>query len=233
MRFYTILLASGFAAFASATFHKPDSRLDNFLNSQPDPSSNATFGSDTDIVQVKRGMGKAILGNRCDHDIWVWSVDGKGSSPAIRVPARSHYSEHYREPCEGCGVSFKVSNTDQLQAGKQTQFEYAIKNNILYYDISFVDCAKGKSADDCPGHHNGLGIDSPNGACKPVNCPPGKYCPTQSYYVDQPLIKLGIAEPVFGCGSAGVGMDVQFKVCSKMAPLKRSVAGRLEIEDGI
>ena len=86
----------------------------------------------------------------------------QGSSAAIKVPARSQYKEPMRSTCEGCGVVFKVSETDTLEDGKQTQFEYAINNGIIYYDISFVNCASGQSADNCPGHDSGLGIDSPN-----------------------------------------------------------------------
>lgn len=86
----------------------------------------------------------------------------QGSSESIKVPARSKWSEPFREPCEGCGISYKVSKTDQLEGGKQTQFEYAIAGGQLWYDISFVDCAKGDSADDCPGHDKGLAMDSPN-----------------------------------------------------------------------
>lgn len=48
----------------------------------------------------------------------------------------------------------KISLTDRLEGGvggKITQFEYAIDNEQIYYDISFVDCANGESADMCPG----------------------------------------------------------------------------------
>ncbi|KAJ4348853.1 uncharacterized protein N0V89_010232 [Didymosphaeria variabile] len=159
MFFQTVVLGA-LAALAAAD---GTSRLESFLKSNPAPS-NVTVGNGHGIdptVEVKRGMGNAVLGNRCDHDIWVWSVDGKGSSDAIKVAARTQYREPFRTPCEGCGVVLKVSNTPDLQGGHQTQFEYAISNGQLYYDISFVDCAQGEGADNCPGHHNGLGIDSP------------------------------------------------------------------------
>jgi hypothetical protein len=67
-------------------------------------------------------------------------------------------------------------------------------------------------------------------ACGAVTCGKDEYCPTQAYYVDQPLIKLGIAEPVYGCGAAGTGMDLYFKMCNDAPPIKRSVAGRFEME---
>lgn len=71
------------------------------------------------------------------------------------------------------------------------------------------------------------------GACGRINCGGGSYCPTQAYYVDTPLQKLGIPEPVFGCGTAGTGMDLFMKVCSDETPLKRSIAGRVVVDDEI
>jgi hypothetical protein len=151
---FSSIFISSFAALAAAA---GPSRLESFLKAHPTPS-NVTVGHGTGInptVEVKRGLGTAVLGNRCDHDIWIWSVDGQvhplshhhrnpsriptpqhrhtsntdiqqGSSAAIQVPARSQYKEPFRTSCEGCGVVFKVSNTPELQGGQQTQFEYAI-----------------------------------------------------------------------------------------------------------
>jgi hypothetical protein len=85
----------------------------------------------------------------------------QGSSDAIKVAGRSKYTEPFRTPGAG-GVVFKVSTSEQLVGGAHTQFEYAISNDQLYYDISFVDCAKGESASDCPGHDRGLAMYSPN-----------------------------------------------------------------------
>jgi hypothetical protein len=172
-------------------------------------------------------LGNAIVSNRCSYDIWLWSVDQGYSSQPIHVPARTKYSEPFRSACNGCGTSLKISKTNQLVGGQQTQFEYSIKDGNIWYDISFVDCAKGESASDCPGHDQGLAMDSPEQACKKINCAAGSYCPTQAYYVDQPKIKLGIDEPTFDCLSHGSGMDLYMKVCNDEAPLKRSVAGRM------
>jgi hypothetical protein len=83
------------------------------------------------------------------------------TTPPIHVPARTRYTEPKRAPGAG-GVVLKVSRSNQLVGGKQTQFEYAIADNKIYYDISFVDCAVGKSGENCPGWHTGLSISSPN-----------------------------------------------------------------------
>lgn len=176
-------------------------------------------------------IGNAIVSNRCPYDIWLWSVDQGYSSLPIHIPARTKHSEPFRSACNGCGSSLKISKTDQLISGQQTQFEYSIADGNIWYDISFVDCAKGESASDCPGHDKGLAMDSPEHACGKANCAAGSYCPTQSYYVDFPKPKLGLADPVFGCPGKGTGMDLYMKVCSDEAPLKRSIAGRMTLDD--
>jgi hypothetical protein len=175
-------------------------------------------------------IGNAILSNRCPYDIWLWSVDQGSSSGPIHIPARTQHSEPFRSACTGCGSSLKISKSDQLVAGHHTQFEYSIANSNLWYDISFVDCAKGGSAADCPGHDKGLAMEITEGSCGKAHCAAGSYCPTQSYYVDTPLSKLGLPEPVFGCLGKGTGMDLYMKVCSDEPPLKRSLAGRMHVE---
>lgn len=175
-------------------------------------------------LQMSLAMaGNAVVSNRCHYDIWVWSVNSAGSSGPIHVPARSLHSE----PFCTTGTSFKVSKTNSLVAGAHTQFEYTIANNLVWFDISLVDCAKGKDASACPGHTEGLAMDSPNAACGHIKCAGGNYCPTQAYFVDTPKQKLGLAEPVFSCPGAGTDMNLYMKMCADNAPMKRSLAGRL------
>ncbi|KAJ8113527.1 hypothetical protein OPT61_g4359 [Boeremia exigua] len=176
-------------------------------------------------------IGNAVVSNRCTYDIWLWSVDQGHPSGPIHIPARTKYSEPLRSACNGCGTSLKISKTTQLIGGQHTQFEYSIADGNIWYDISFVDCAKGESASDCPGHDKGLAMDSPEKACRKAYCAAGGYCPTQAYYVDFPLQKLGLEDPVFTCLGKGTGMDLFMKVCSDEAPLKRSVTGRAIVDD--
>jgi hypothetical protein len=171
--------------------------------------------------------GNAIISNRCSYDIWVWSVVPGSSSSAIYIPAGTQHSEAMRS---GSPTSFKISKTNQLVGGKHTQFEYSIINNQMWYDISFVNCAQGESSANCPGADGGLAMSSPNSACGSVNCAPGSYCPSQAYFVDQPMLKLGLQEPVFTCPGAGANMDLNMKVCADSAPTKRSIAGRLLVD---
>jgi hypothetical protein len=186
-------------------------------------------------IETRQVGGNAILANRCYYDVWVWSVEEGYSSSAIYVPARTIYTEPKRAPANG-GVVLKVSRTDQLMGGQQTQFEYATSNGMIYYDISFVDCATGTTAQNCPGWDMGLNIGSPEPACQTVNCPSNSYCTDAAYFVDTPVQKLGLAEPVFGCGAAGTGMDIYFHTCSDTPQLTkremsgRSVAGRIGLE---
>ncbi|RMZ67137.1 bys1 domain-containing [Pyrenophora seminiperda CCB06] len=166
--------------------------------------------------------GNAILSNRCSYDVWVWSVSGKSVAP-IHVPSRSQHTE----PLTNTGTSLKICKSSELAAGKHTQFEYTPANGQMWYDISFVDCAQGKSASDCPGHDEGLTMRGSNSQCGSIDCAAGSYCPKQAYYVPQPLLTLGIEEPVFNC--PGTDVDIYMTVCSGQESLKRSVAGRMEV----
>jgi hypothetical protein len=178
-------------------------------------------------VALQAGLataGNAIVSNRCSYDIYLWSVGGGSSSNAIHVPARSQYTE----PFQNTPKALKICTTDSCT--QPTQFEYSIVNNQLWYDISFVDCASGQDASKCPGHAEGLAMSSSHSACPNIDCSAGSYCPSQAYYVDQPLIKLGIQEPVYTCQGAGTDMDLSMTVCSGETPLKRSIAGRVAID---
>lgn len=170
--------------------------------------------------------GNAVIVNRCAYDVWVWPISTGHPSESFMIPARSTHSEAYT----GHSTSMKISKSETLVAGQHTQFEYSIAAGQLWYDISFVDCAKGESASNCPGHDEGLAMDANNDSCGKIDCPAGEYCPSQAYYVDQPLKKLGIAEPVYMCPlSLGTSVDLYMKICSGQEQIKRSVGGRMHI----
>jgi len=170
--------------------------------------------------------GNAVISNRCPYDVWVWTVSANNWGSAVHVPARSQHSE----PLTNTGTSLKISKSSDLVAGHHTQFEYSIAGGQIWYDISFVDCANGNSASNCPGHDDGLAMDASDSQCGAIDCEAGSYCPTQAYYVPQPLLTLGINEPVFNCpASVGSDVDMYMKICSGGETLKRSVAGRMEM----
>lgn len=95
-----IAVAALQATIASATvFHTPEGTLDSatrleaFLKEHIDEpgfgenGQNVTSPVPTEGTTIKsrsleaRGMGNAIVSNRCDYDIWVWSVDQKARKP--------------------------------------------------------------------------------------------------------------------------------------------------------
>lgn len=179
------------------------------------------------IAAMQAGLaaaGNAVVNNRCSYDIYVWSVGSGYGSNAIHVPARSQHTESF----QGTGMSLKISKSDQCT--QPTQFEYSIVNNQLWYDISFVDCANGQDASACVGHAEGLSMKGSSDSCGAIDCGAGSYCPTQAYYVDQPLIKLGLEEPVYNCQGAGTDLDLYMTVCSGGETLKRSIAGRISVD---
>lgn len=74
-------------------------------------------------------------------------------------------------------MAIKASKSETFKGnpdGEIVQFEYSIEKDSIYakmmYDISYVDCAVGASAeganfDKCPGHELGHSIVSPNEVC--------------------------------------------------------------------
>lgn len=173
-------------------------------------SHHNTHLNNTAPLNTRASLGSAIINNNCAYDIWMWSVDQALASSAVKISAGSSHSEPARSSCEGCGTSMKISTTSSLSAGKQTQFEYSVAGNQIWYDISFVDCASGNDASNCPGHKDGLSMRTSDSSCTAVNCAAGSYCPDQAYYVDFPSAKTGVIDPNFPCK---LGVDIISTVC--------------------
>lgn len=160
-------------------------------------------------LTTRAGLGNAIINNRCSYDIWMWPVNQNYAGSAVKIAAGTKYSAPALS-CDNCGTSMKISKTSTLSSGAQTQFEYTFAGGQVWYDISFVDCAKGNDATSCPGHSEGLVMATADTSCPSASCSAGAYCPEVAYYVDQPLLKLGIKEPTFVCSQ---GVDVVSTVC--------------------
>ena len=79
--------------------------------------------------------GNAIITNRCNYDIWVQSVHAPYGGNMTHVPSQSQYSE----PFSHAPASVKISKTPLIISREQTQFEYNIVSNQMWYDISLVD----------------------------------------------------------------------------------------------
>ncbi|KAL1605158.1 hypothetical protein SLS60_004701 [Paraconiothyrium brasiliense] len=130
---------------------------------------------------------------------------------------------------DNCGVTYKLSKTDSLVGGvggNQVQFEYSTRKGLFYYDLSFVDCAKDidyrkGNAERCPGWDAGLKIVGKK-ACKEMYCGEGKMCIYDgqgAYYIDQPVQKWGLGEPVGTCPDYDEGTEIGFVLCTSAPPL--------------
>jgi hypothetical protein len=94
------------------------------------------------------------------------------------------------------------------------RIEYTIPNNKLWFDMSFINCAQGSNANNRPGHDRGLAMYSatPRPLCGTAYCHAGEYYPKNSYYVDTPIQKLGIPEPVFACNGVANNFDLNMNI---------------------
>jgi hypothetical protein len=100
-------------------------------------------------------LGNSVVVNNCGAPMYLWAVDYDHPSPSrIKIASGGRHSAVFRKPSNGGGVSLKVSKTQTLS--QITQFEYTVSGNQIYYDISWVDCANGQNADNCPGHGGGV-----------------------------------------------------------------------------
>lgn len=162
--------------------------------------------NNTESLTARNSMGNAVIKNRCSYDIWLWSLTTGSSVNSVHIPAGSTHSEAVRDQ----PTSMKISKSSKLSAGSQTQFEYSVQPDQIWYDISFVDCANGEDASNCPGHSEGLSMYPSDSSCTVVSCAPGSYCPTQAYYLDQPSVKTGIVDPNYPCK---LGVDIVSTLC--------------------
>jgi hypothetical protein len=119
-------------------------------------------------------------------------------SDPVKVPARSPFRKEIissydlpkGEKCvDNCGVTYKVSNTKQLTGGRggnQLQFEFTTRMGLMYFDMSFVDCAKNLKyrtgdASNCPSWAEGIRIEGQKSpqhdyGCDFLECMPGEMC---------------------------------------------------------
>ena len=108
------------------------------------------------------GLGNAVVQNNCDYPIWLYSCGGDGGDgvQGQKIASGDSFTEAYRETI---GVALKVTK-EEGNLTAITHFEYAVipDQNLLYYDISYVNCADGESASNCPGHEGGHKISSPS-----------------------------------------------------------------------
>jgi hypothetical protein len=152
-----------------------------------------------------RGANTATVINSCPYPIHLTSVP-QGAQSKILQP-HTTYTETIRVPSNNGGVSIKLSKT---ASGPVNQFEYTLdkKTGVVYYDMSLIDCVKGRDSKQCVGHEKGLSLSAGKG-CKAFKCRPGEYCDKQAYFIPE----AGYAKiaPVAGCAAKG---GLVFELCS-------------------
>lgn len=101
MRF--VLLATALqAAFSTATLTArtldASTQIEKFLakhDGEPGFGLDGNNVTKTDETEVEtrslqaRALGRAFLVNRCDYDVWLWSVDGKVMTSFVKHQVRS------------------------------------------------------------------------------------------------------------------------------------------------
>ncbi|KAF2706047.1 hypothetical protein K504DRAFT_343068, partial [Pleomassaria siparia CBS 279.74] len=151
--------------------------------------------------------GNAIFINSCNYTVKLAPTysDPHRSPPPIIVAAKTQRTMPLITLPSG-GVSLKVSNPPNTTV---TQFEYtAMPNDVLWYNISFLDClltSAGKTdPTQCPGWEAGIqavcGVTS-------FKCDPEEYCTTSAYFVAEYGNKPGA--PVHVCKqSEGLAFEI-------------------------
>ncbi|KAI1870285.1 uncharacterized protein JN550_005213 [Neoarthrinium moseri] len=182
-----ILLAAGFASAQDSSIEEqlPGARITNETS-----SLDVSAGS----VGVAAAPGRATVVNKCNVPMYLWSVSVDKTSAVHELRANGgQYTERMYSPRVG-GVSMKVTKernngiipacAPNIWDCKQTQLEYTLapQESKVYYDISWVNCAKGQDASRCPGHSGGVRAGCVGNQCPVQHCAPGAFCPHEVYY---------------------------------------------------
>ncbi|KAF3052871.1 hypothetical protein E8E11_010679 [Didymella keratinophila] len=129
----------------------------------------------------------ARIHNRCNYDVYLWSVykgDGCPADEMVKLKSGETYQENYADPKGGdVGISIKISKSQQCKGNDITQLEYFIQKNspgfnYNYLDVSYVDCPSNSG--DCPTRQEGyyLVAGSQTGAVKASAA--NTWCPVMS-----------------------------------------------------
>lgn len=96
----------------------------------------------TALTEMANALGSAIVHNKCDHPVYLWSVGSSISDTQTLVAGEGEYSELYRSDDTTGGIALKMTlEEDGLTTGKpQTIFSYALNDNEgkVFYDLSDV-----------------------------------------------------------------------------------------------
>jgi len=165
--------------------------------------------------------GSASVVNSCDYPVYILSAGNPSCDPGQErqlIAAKSTYTEKMRKCAEG-GISLKVAKAEDML--QPMQFEYTVvgvspNQNIVYYDISYLDCMKNANGEQdlsaCAGHDGGIqaaGGASNDPGCKDYHCLANEWCDQQAYVV--PEFDYKPNAPVGGCD---FDKGIAFELCA-------------------
>lgn len=132
---------------------------------------------------------KATVTNKCSYPVWIASTPPPGCPPGGQE-GWIQPGEKWQEKAANCEIgntALKVYKEQRRGGDEKTnppmQFEYgkSRKQNLIDYNLSFVDCVRpGSDLSKCAGRDGGLMIGS-NGKCHVFRCSPNEDCCTQGY----------------------------------------------------
>lgn len=182
--------------------------------------------------------------NRCDYDVYLWSVfkgDGCPTDQMVTLKKGDVYAENY-ESSNGTnvGVSIKLSKSMQCKGSDITQLEYYIDESSNYkgnyLDVSYVDCG----GMDCPARKDGYYLVAGNQIgkakaaadntwCPILSCTDAASCDTMSYVLpDDKQTKTCLTDAsmdFYMCGGEAPTEDYDSAPKHKPSPSSTKQAG--------
>ena len=99
----------------------------------------ATFARLGGAVPLEqRGPGTAVVHNKCQFHVWLWSFDGIQAVPAHKLTPGAMFAESYRQGQNGGGISIKIARGDNPYTNPIEQLEYKV-DSTLWYDLSEIN----------------------------------------------------------------------------------------------
>jgi hypothetical protein len=148
-------------------------------NDMPPPVTEQVSSQLSLYKQPAAKAGTLTVHNYCDYDIHYQHL-GNGLSGATQVLSAGTTSDY---PLTG--TVFKASKTASL--AKVVQIEYSVAGNVLYYDMSLIDCLafkdglRTKDASGCVGLESGLQLGNQGFS---FQCAKGAWCDDQAYFYE-------------------------------------------------
>jgi hypothetical protein len=92
------------------------------------------------LPTAAQAVGRAIVTNQCDGDVYLWSV-GSNIGPKVKIPKASSYSEVFHVDPRTGGIALKMTAVDNglfMPNVSQTIFSYNLDGTKIWYDLSDV-----------------------------------------------------------------------------------------------